>query len=408
MNVSPISGEGGFSNPVSESSSSPKKVRKTSIQQIRKQNSNLDNTISRSKQMTQIQHAKHRKKPNTLRKHMSKNYVANEVPNIQESPAFNKRNRNRLLKMKNFNTDMDDTSYNKEGIFGPQHDIHQRKKINQMKPLQTEEGKYNYSESYALGEGEEDEESEISEDDNDFFKLQNTMLNNHGGRTVQQRTVVMNGQGAQKMNKGGKLNRYDKLMYRMDETIQGNQSSDSSNSMNESDGNLRTVNYEMEKPFKKNRYSIQAKTERYTGEETVLPNRSNNMNRLILPSKKLFTKIKSSQLDVRIKNMNNQEVLQTLRVPRNALVYDFMQDERRDEFEKLEDNFAQYNIGITTRNGYLSERKDPSEAEPQRNLYTRYPPTIAMQYYLRYEDEQNEVELWNIENSIIREEEESG
>lgn len=60
MNVSPISGEGGFSNPVSESSSSPKKVRKTSLQQMRKQNSNLDNTISRSKHMPQIQQAKHR------------------------------------------------------------------------------------------------------------------------------------------------------------------------------------------------------------------------------------------------------------------------------------------------------------------------------------------------------------
>lgn len=58
---------------------------------------------------------------------MSKNYVANAAPNIQESPAFNKRNRKRLLKMKNFNTDMDDTSYNQEGIFVPQHDTNPRK-----------------------------------------------------------------------------------------------------------------------------------------------------------------------------------------------------------------------------------------------------------------------------------------
>jgi len=64
-------------------------------------------------------------------------------------------------------------------------------------------------------------------------------------------------------------------MYRMGETHQNIQSFESDNSMNESDGNTRTVNYEIQMP-KVSRYSITQRNERHTGDETVLPKRSHS------------------------------------------------------------------------------------------------------------------------------------
>lgn len=130
MNVSPISGEGGLSNPVSESSSSPTK-RKYSIQPSCRSYVNLDNTMSYSKAIPKPLQTSYRysgssnirTKVNIARKLTNQHQHADGMKSYREPPAFPPNHKKkRLLNMRNYKTDMHQTNLNTDPAFGPQHE----------------------------------------------------------------------------------------------------------------------------------------------------------------------------------------------------------------------------------------------------------------------------------------------
>uniref|UniRef100_A0A7S3KHG5 Uncharacterized protein n=1 Tax=Euplotes crassus TaxID=5936 RepID=A0A7S3KHG5_EUPCR len=124
-----------------------------------------------------------------------------------------------------------------------------------------------------------------------------------------------------------------------------------------------------------------------------------------MPSKKIFTRRKQSQIDVNGPNLHNIEVLQTLRVPKHALEYDLGNGDCEEGSERLNDNFSKYSVGVTENYGYFSYRKDYSNIEnPSSRSKSRIPRyyrtkrTIEIQLLLKDLDCMEEREQWSFEN----------